>query len=243
MKNCSIAIVFFVAFACQSGNESKVSYLESFLVGIPESENFEHVLVIPAAVSCEYCAIKIFEFLERLDLPRNVLFVLTANSKKELNKVTVPYRIIEGTQMKLDTTNYFFLHQLVFVNPVLYSRNTFGWDSRDIVPVNLNDELKNLFYFGECNKSIIDKVWPLEFSGKIKELHVEADRIRLLLGRFENSVPDTTIFLEEGALDFFKSDLIDEGYIQKQRYSLEYYTVNLVDSMSANTKRHILSCR
>ncbi|MCH6200396.1 hypothetical protein MMU07_12470 [Aquiflexum sp. LQ15W] len=216
--------------------------MESYLENIPNSDNYKHVLVIPATVSCEYCVIKVFEFIERLHLPKDVLFVLTANSEKELNKVSVAYGLKEGQQIIFDTKNYFFLEGLVFITPVLYSKNRVEWDSKEIVPLNVIQELKNLFYFGNCNELIIDKIWPIEFNGNIKKMVLSGDSLSLLIDRLENSSMDTTVFVFKEILDFFKPNLVEGAIIQKQAYSLEYYRMTLIDSMSANSKRYILLC-
>jgi hypothetical protein len=242
MKKYIIALIFIAIFSCQSGKDSSTSKLNSYLDGFSNLEFVEHVLVLPATVSCQYCATKVYEFIERLELPENTLFVLTGSYENEIRKISNSYSIEEGSQIKFDLDNYFFKEQLVFVNPVLFSKNEKEWISTEMVPINVNQELEKLFGFGACNEKIIKNIWPLEFRGTVKKIDFTEDQINLTVRNFEDLNNDTVFFLSKGSMDYFNGNVEEGTLMQKEKFSLDYYLITLIDSMSATVKKQELRC-
>jgi hypothetical protein len=242
MKKYIISLIVVAFFSCQSEKESKISKLDSYLDSVSNLELIEHVLILPTNVSCQNCVSKVYEFLERLELPENSLFILNGSSEDEIRKISNTYPIKEGFQIKFETDNYFFKEQLVLVNPVLFTKIDNSWIITEIVPYNVNEELEKLFVFGKCNEKIIRDIWPLEFRGTIKKIDFIEDQIELSIQYFESSKIDTVFFLSKGSMDYFKGNVTEGTLMQKEKYSLDYYLMTLIDSMSATVKKYELRC-
>lgn len=228
-------------FSCQrekkdDTTEKLNAYLES--VSGRDSKVLSKVLVVPVDKGCGFCVNKIIEFLKVFNVPDETAIILTGSNDTLVGNFISENGLSDFDSLLKDGQNFFFLNQLSFLTPVLYQKNGGSWSSLDLVPINVEKSLFNLF-FSKNSNPLVDTFYNLKVSGKITDVDSVKSQFSVRLSSVKGFGVDSTFTVSQGMRQVFGRNLSEGVILQKDAQSFFYFTYVLNDSMSAVATRNM----
>ena len=238
MRYIIILILLAVFFSCNNKMDNdSIKKLESFSNDF-NTEDFDNILVIPIEMGCEYCVLKLVEFLRVFNVSDNSLVILTASSKASLRVFLDDHVLNEVKNIHLDDDNYFFNNGLSFLSPVLYVKEKINWDRIELYPVNIEDELFNIFV-QNSNEKVVRDYYDLLIEGQISNYSKIGSKNSLEVNSIDSFGFDSLYYLDFSLEKILLKGDLKGMIIQKEEKSFYFYTYDIMDSTSAIYKRNI----
>jgi hypothetical protein len=237
-------LLFLIAFTSFNCSDKKISEFDGKLnayladhLGL-DAINQEQIIVVPVEMGCEFCVLKIVEFIRVLKVPPLTKVILTASDKALVNNFLQEKVLTDVNGLIVDDENFFFLNGLSFLNPVLFQKNDDDWIKTDLFPVNVEENLFDLFVSEDIEQTAHD-FYNLEISGEIQKIDTLNDLNFIHIKSVKGFGKDSVYSLNKELVKSFDKKVFKGVILQKKANAFLYYTHIIEDSMSAVTKRNL----
>jgi hypothetical protein len=234
-------LLIFSLISCKTSDHDVLSdKIEFFFSSITESniEDTEYLLVVPIDKGCGFCVSKVVEFARVFEIPENLRIVFSSGDKTVLNNFLTENSLKNKKHVILDSKNYFFLNELIFLKPTIFQKSDNEWTPIELVPVNVEDLLFEHFV-NLPSRPHLQEFYDFVASGEVSEIEEQGNKVFL---RFKSSMGfgiDSSLNIDKSVYEGFGSSLVEGSLILKEPRSFYFFEYLLLDSMSARAFRKV----
>jgi len=243
------ALILFLPFMVSCSSNSSGEWSEPKLEEFAKAQGIdlskvEKLLVIPTEVTCESCVYQIVSFLNSLTFPQNVKFVLSSYSELSVQTFIKENDIQLNEQIYLDEDNYFFLNDLIMIHPVLFERKRGSLNKSELYPVNIAENLKNIFGMEGCNEKMIEEIFDLKIKGVlISKTDTDQSKSILLFRDIDDDQKQEEIVLSKESADLLLKYFKVNDFIQKSPKSFNIEVYEIVSEIKAINTKKTIKCK